>query len=690
MSLLNKAKELHGDGLAIVPTGQRKEALGKGWQKNIGENRIEPNGNFESPDVKGVGIITGTTVDGGYLLAIDVDCYDTDISRKVYEYINEMAGYAMPFRQGEKPKFLVPVRCNENSRKFVSAKFGESKIEVLGMGQQFVAYGYHPKGKNKEYQWFNGEFSVNKAPHLTLEQIKEVVDYFTSLCEANDMEQTQRGTTPTAADEDDFTFGVAPPKLGLSIDVIESKLARLDPTDLPYELTGWIEVGMGLHHETEGSKAGYKLWVDWSRRSPKHGEKIGESEMYRKWKSFEGEKHRYITIDVIDNLIAKQGIDSLDPDVRIEVDDFEDLGEQQEADTPKREPRFTSAAELLSAPITPPSWIVKGMLERDSLAMVYGASGAGKSYAVIKLATAVSLGRPFHNHQTKPGTVVYMCGEGFRGVVDRLRAIMIHDNLKLADMSNLILTNRITDFSSADDIKATIKELRKLNVEPSLIIIDTLARASGGFDENSTSDMNKFVKGCDYIRRQFDGASVLPIHHTGKGDQKSARGSSVLRAAMDVEIMVESADNGLIVSSTKAKDGEPFDKLGFRFHRVNFGVYDEDGDELYSHLIVQDDSVTKEAAAEQKLTPSGKKVVKAFDEIFEQDFNRVDAPQKFIDQFGLNAPSEGIWLTDLRDYYMGQNGHTNQETLRKAFKRGMDDATAKDALAIWNEIVVKL
>lgn len=683
MSLLNKARTLHDNGLAVIPTGEKKDAIGKGWQKLVGDNRMEPNGNFTTSDVKGVGVITGTQVNGAYLLAVDVDCYNKAISRQVCDYISELAGYSMPFRVGEAPKFLVPVLCTENSRKFSSPKFDDSKIEVLGLGQQFVAYGYHAKAKDNEYQWYNGDFDISKAPVFTLDQINSIIDRFNSLCESNGIEQTQRGTGATVIDTDDFTLGIAPPRLGWSLDALETKLARLDPSDLPYELVGWIEVGMGLHHETDGSKDGFKLWVNWSRRSPKHGEKIGEKEMYRKWKSFEGEKTRYITAEIIDNLIAKQGIDALDPDEPL--DDFQDEGDAPESDITTR---FTKADALMSAAIVPPQWIVKGMIERDSLAMVYGASGAGKSYAVIRMAVAVARGDAYHAHQAKRGVVVYMCGEGFRGVQDRLRAIKLHESLD--SLHELYLTNRITDFSSADDIKATVKEIRRLGVTPDLVIIDTLARASGGFDENSTSDMNKFVKACDYMRRQFNGATIMPIHHTGKGDQSKARGSSVLRAAMDVEIMVESAENGLVVSSTKAKDGEPFEKLGFRFQRVNFGVHDEDGDELYSHLIVPDESVVEGKDKVKKLTPSGAKVVKSFDEIFEHDFNRIDAPQKFIDQFGLNAPSQGVWLSDLRDHFKGANSHLAAEGLKSAFKRGLDDATAKDVLAIWDDIVVKL
>jgi len=439
----------------------------------------------------------------------------------------------------------------------------------------------------------------------------------------------------------------------------------------------WVKVAAALHFEFDGSDEGFDIFDTWSKTSPKYEENDTTGKTTRSvWDRQSTDKSSLLTFRSILQM-AKDSEDSA-------------FIEALKEPTPPSEPRFTHADALLSTAITPPTWVVKHMLERDSLAMMYGASGAGKSYVAIRLATAVSNGTHFHSHQTKQGTVVYMCGEGYRGVVDRLRAISINDSL--ASLGALYLTNRITDFSNQDDVTATVKELTDNDIHPDLVIIDTLARASGGFDENSTADMNKFVLACDYMRRQFKGAAIMPIHHTGKGDKSVARGSSVLRAAMDVEIMVEPApeQTGVVVSSTKAKDGEPFDRLGFRFKRINFGVHDEDGDELYSHLITPDQTVCEAASSNQKLTPSGAKVVKSFDEVFEHDFNRVAAPQKFIDQFGLNAPTEGVLLSDLRDHYKRVNSHDSADTNKKGFKRGLDDATTKDVLAIWDEVVVKL
>lgn len=51
------------------------------------------------------------------------------------------------------------------------------------------------------------------------------------------------------------------------------------PNDLHYD--EWLRVGMALHHETDG--AGFDIWLDWSRKSPKHS---SDEYCEAKWDSF--------------------------------------------------------------------------------------------------------------------------------------------------------------------------------------------------------------------------------------------------------------------------------------------------------------------------------------------------------------------------------------------------------------------
>ena len=444
----------------------------------------------------------------------------------------------------------------------------------------------------------------------------------------------------------------------------------------------WVNVGMALHHHFNGSDEGFGVWDEWSRQSDKYAQNKGARSTAAMWGRFDNESATKLSFATICAYAKRNGADLAEIAKKHNPNTVEHL---VNSERPTHN-RFICADEILSEKITPPKWVIKHLLEKDTLAMMYGASGSGKSYVAIRLAVSVALGCDFHNHQTKQNAVVYMCGEGYRGVKDRLRAIALNEGL--SGIPGLYLTNRITDFSSADDIRATVKEIEDQGIKPGVILIDTLARASGSFDENSTADMNKFVKACDFIRGKF-GCVVMPIHHTGKGDKSSARGSSVLRAAMDVEVMVEHVGTGLTITSTKSKDGEPFEKLGFAFKRINFGVFDEDNDELYSNVIEPSDEVIEQDAKGGKVSPSGKKVLSAFEEVFEDAQMRTPSPAKFTQQMGLDCPAEGLLIEDVREHFYRMNAGV-QDTKKKTFQRGLNDLQDKDVLALWDEVVVRL
>lgn len=670
MSLLTKAKQLHDQGFSVIPTNIRKApVIGTGWQEYVDDNRIEPNGNFAQSNVKGVGIVLGAKIGDYYLAAIDVDCYNKTVSRMMCDYIADQSQTGtITYRVGQPPKFLVPYLSPTQVKKTVSSSFNsgeekDSKIERLGKGQQFVAYG---KQENGEYKWYNGDLDINTLPVFDEVDIVDIFVVFEQLADKYGMVETDRkDINPFGNDDDDPFASIAKPPLDLDTSEVVATLKEIDPATLSYQ--EWINVGMALHHQYGGNGEAYDMWNMWSKQDKKRYK--GE-EMRFKWDSF-GNSERTVTFATVIMMSKKSNANALAVEVAKDVE-------------PRR---FRSADELLSEGIKAPEWLVRDMIERDSLVMSYGASGAGKSYVAIRMAVAIATGADFHKHPTKQGTVVYMCGEGYRGIISRLNAIKIHDGL--STLGSLHLTNRITDFSSAEDVKATANELVNAGITPDLIIVDTLARASGGYDENSTADMNNFIKACDYFRRKFNGCTIMPIHHTGKGDKGVARGSSVLKAAVDVEMMVENTGEGLVVSSTKMKDGEPFDKLGFTFIRINFGVFDQDNHELYSHVVEPDQSVVAGAGVKQQLKKHGKAVLKVFEQMWDDGDVRTPAPHKFMQRYGLDAPSEGFWESDLEEAvkrsYAGKD-----DTKYRAWKNGIDECVEKDVLAVWDGIVVKL
>jgi hypothetical protein len=92
----------------------------------------------------GVGLRTG------HLVAVDIDILDADLAHQASEIVNSRLGDTM-LRVGRWPKRLLLYRTLTPF-----TKLSVGKIEVLGLGQQFVAFGVHPD-TGRPYDWPLGE-----------------------------------------------------------------------------------------------------------------------------------------------------------------------------------------------------------------------------------------------------------------------------------------------------------------------------------------------------------------------------------------------------------------------------------------------------------------------------------------------------------------------------------------------------
>src|SRR5690242_19260464 len=57
-----------------------------------------------------------------------------------------------------------------------------------------------------------------------------------------------------------------------------------------------------------------------------------------------------------------------------------------------------------------PQWVIEGVLPAESVSMVYGPSGKGKSFWVLDMAACVTTGRKWHGRAVRQGPVVYVAG----------------------------------------------------------------------------------------------------------------------------------------------------------------------------------------------------------------------------------------------------------------------------------------
>lgn len=127
--------------LPILP-GTKRPAPSRWTSISIDEAKIaEWSGSWPTA---GIGLRTG------HLIAIDIDVDDPELAHKISAEAERLLGPTM-VRVGRWPRRLLIYRTDAP---FPKRKVGP--VEVLGLGQQFVAYAVHPD-TGRPYEWVTGE-----------------------------------------------------------------------------------------------------------------------------------------------------------------------------------------------------------------------------------------------------------------------------------------------------------------------------------------------------------------------------------------------------------------------------------------------------------------------------------------------------------------------------------------------------
>lgn len=232
-------------------------------------------------------------------------------------------------------------------------------------------------------------------------------------------------------------------------------------------------------------------------------------------------------------------------------------------------------------------WAVKDYIPCESTNLIFGASQSYKSFLAIDLGLCVASGIPWHGHKVKQGTVIYVCGEGHRGIRRRMSAWHGRNETSKETPPPFLISRKSAQLLNLEfimDIQREIEE--KLKEAPVLIIIDTLARNFGDGNENATEDMNTFVNNVDdHLKTPYE-AAVLTIHHTGHTETQRARGAYTLHCSLDAEYRMDRIDDSVILHCTKMKDEDEPKDLFFDTIKTDTRFADEDGVTLKS-LVLQ-------------------------------------------------------------------------------------------------------
>lgn len=234
-----------------------KAPLGKAWQTEARQptpfcvtHRVVPH----APN-------TGVLCDG--LRVVDVDIDDPERAGRVKALAVQMLGDAPLRWRGNSPKVLLVYRAATGEplkQRIVGAGHekapGKSNlIEVLGFGQQFVAYGIHPSGAEIQWQANLLETPRDTLPAVTEDAIKAFLTAAADIIGAT----THKAETDHQPEHQPSAFG--PGADGLDV---AGALACIP--NLTRDWDQWCRVGMATFAASGGSPEGFAAWCAWSAR----------------------------------------------------------------------------------------------------------------------------------------------------------------------------------------------------------------------------------------------------------------------------------------------------------------------------------------------------------------------------------------------------------------------------------------
>jgi len=324
-------------------------------------------------------------------------------------------------------------------------------------------------------------------------------------------------------------------------------LAQIDP-DIGRD--DWIKIGMALH--ASGWQESFDLWDGWSS----HGQKYpGHSDLWRRW------------------------LNDFDYDGGLGIGTFFQLAQslaRTPAATLRNQENMSQSAVTNDRPFLIPladatenikksEQLVEDFFEKRALGVLFGPSGSGKTFVALDLALSIAAGKQWAGRKTSQCPVVYLNGEGARGMSKRLKAWLLHHKLDGGDVP-FFLTRHALPLTEGVETETLIEAVNQVNAE--LIVVDTLARNFLG-NENDAAQMNAFINNLGHIQAETN-AAILIIHHTNLETTERARGNNQLNGALDSEFRVIRDNDLIALTATKQKDMDGDISINFETECLTF------------------------------------------------------------------------------------------------------------------------
>jgi AAA domain len=231
-------------------------------------------------------------------------------------------------------------------------------------------------------------------------------------------------------------------------------------------------------------------------------------------------------------------------------------------------------------------WILKGIIARGETSAWIAPPGAGKSALLTEISVHCAAQRDWRGHRAKEACgVVIFALERADLFKRRLRVYRQRDEVQGLPIAVADAILDLLNPNCVETIVSTVREAeRRFGCSVGLIGIDTYAKgiAANGGDEDKARDQNRAAANLRNVHARLS-THIALVGHTGKNEDRGARGSNAHLADVDVMVQI-SGDTIKIAQVIKGNDQPERALAEFKLEPFELGR-DEDGDPITTAIV---------------------------------------------------------------------------------------------------------
>lgn len=547
----------HWSGKPIDNAGKRPK--GDDWPQRARQNPPEATVAEPTKDALNTGILC----DG--LIAIDIDIDDAALVAQIVGAAQQLMGAAPKRIRADSSRVLILYRAAKGEPKKRSVIGKHGKIESLGSGQMFVAYGNHPTGT--AYLWPDGgpdSFQRELLPPVSQDVLSAFLSASASLIGADAPQEPCRTPEPAVSRTEPTERERAYAETALA-DECEA-LAAMKPGE-------GRNAALNRAAHSVGTMVGAG-WID------------PESAAQALWDATEANGYRAKDGDRAALTTLQSGLDSgmakpRDPLPTCEVPQFvrdsvanilaAHKAKQHVTATAPPSKRAVSVVQGYDIQAQPISWLWQGYLPLGKLSLLAGAGGTGKSTIAFNLAATITNGGlwPDGSPCRIAGNVLIWSSEDDAAdtIKPRLMAVGANDRRYGVIKGIVDEQGASCPFDAARDMDALREAVNRIG-GISLLIIDPILSAVLG-DMHKANDVRRSLQTIVDFAAEMN-CAVLGISHFAKGTagRNSAErviGSQAFAALARMVLVAAKEEESNRRVFTRAKSNNSVDTGGFSY-----------------------------------------------------------------------------------------------------------------------------